>query len=66
MRFGAATFADVARATRGFDERGDSRAQVDVGAGLRIRVPGARGIVRADFATGLRDGARAISVQWQR
>jgi Peptidase_C39 like family len=66
VRLGLATFADAARATRGFDERGDSRAQVDVGAGLRIRVPGARGIVRADFATGLRDGARAISVAWQR
>jgi hypothetical protein len=66
VRAGVAAFGDVARATRGFDEAGDARAQIDVGFGLRLRVPGAKGVVRADIATGLRDGSRAISVGWQR
>jgi outer membrane translocation and assembly module TamA len=65
VRFGAAAFADIARATDGVDGT-DPRTQVDVGLGLRIRVPGTSGTLRADVATGLRDGARAFTVGWQR
>jgi len=63
VRFGWAAFADAARAWRG---TADGAAQVDVGVGLRIRVPGTAGAVRLDVARGVRDGARAISVAWQR
>lgn len=65
MRLGWATFADAARATDRVDGAPPS-AQVDVGVGLRVRVPGAGGVVRVDVATGLRDGARAVTVGWQR
>jgi len=44
----------------------DTRALLDVGVGLRIRVPGTAGVLRADVAHGVRDGARAVSVAWQR
>jgi len=65
VRLGWATFADAARATDRVDGAPPS-AQVDVGVGLRVRVPGAGGVVRVDVATGLRDGARAVTVGWQR
>ncbi len=65
VRFGVAGFADVARATRVFGDE-DPRAQLDVGIGLRLRVPGARGVIRADLAAGVRDGAHAVTVGWQR
>ncbi|HEY2908006.1 MAG TPA: papain-like cysteine protease family protein [Vicinamibacterales bacterium] len=65
VRFGVAAFADAARATRAFGNE-DPRAQLDVGVGLRLRVPGAHGVVRADVAAGVRDGAHAITVGWQR
>ncbi len=65
VRFGVAGFADLAQATRAVDD-GNPGAQLDVGLGLRIRVPGAAGVIRADFAAGVRDGARAVTVGWQR
>ena len=40
-------------------------AQVDVGAGLRVSLPFA-GVLRLDYAHGLRDGADAWSVGWTR
>jgi hypothetical protein len=43
----------------------DERVLLDVGVGLRIRIPGTAGVLRADFAHGVRDGARALSVSWQ-
>ena len=62
-RFGVAAFADVARATRGFDGR-DLPTQIDVGAGLRVRVPGMKRVLRADVAHGIRDGATAFTIGW--
>jgi hypothetical protein len=43
---------------------GSSPLQVDVGAGLRIKIPGTPGVLRADFAHGLRDGANALTFGW--
>jgi hypothetical protein len=62
LRIAPAVFVDAARAT-GVLEGGDRRAQFDAGAGLRIALPGA-GIVRVDFAHGLRDGKSAVSIGW--
>jgi hypothetical protein len=39
--------------------------QVDAGVGLRIKVPGAAGTLRADVGRGLRDGATAFTIGWQ-
>jgi hypothetical protein len=65
VRFGVAAFADAARATRAFGDE-DPRTQLDVGVGLRVRIPGSRGVIRADVAAGVRDGAHAVTIGWQR
>lgn len=53
VRFGWATFVDA------------TPHHVDAGAGLRVKVPGAPGVVRVDLARGLRDGRVALSAAWQ-
>jgi hypothetical protein len=63
-RVGLAGFVDVARATRRAAGNA-SPTHLDVGAGLRLRVPGAAGVLRADIAHGVRDGAHAITFGWQ-
>jgi hypothetical protein len=65
IRFGVAAFTDVARASRRQTPAGDAVTQVDVGGGLRVRIPGAAGVLRADIAHGVRDGADALTVGWQ-
>jgi hypothetical protein len=62
VRLAPALFVDLARASAGLASS-DRRWHSDVGAGLRIAVPGA-GVVRIDLARGLRDGATALSVGW--
>jgi peptidase C39-like protein len=59
---GFAGFVDVARAARRAVE-GDAM-QADVGAGLRLRLPGLDRALRLDVAHGLRDGANALTVGW--
>jgi hypothetical protein len=64
VRYAPAVFVDTARAfhqAAGFD----ARWHVDVGAGVRLNVPGA-GVVRMDLARGLRDGRTTVSVGWTR
>jgi hypothetical protein len=63
VRVGIAGFADVARATRRADAAPPA-AQVDVGAGVRVRIPGAAGLLRVDVAHGIRDGANALTFGW--
>ena len=63
VRVGFAGFADVARASRQAAE-GRTPVQVDLGAGLRIKIPGTPGVLRADVAHGLRDGANALTFGW--
>ena len=61
---GIAGFVDGARATR--RAAGDmSPIQVDVGAGIRLRIPGVAGALRIDGGRGLRDGANALTLGWQ-
>lgn len=64
VRIAPAVFLDVARASRGLTST-DTRTQYDAGAGLRISLLGA-GVLRVDVAHGLRDGATAFSVGWQK
>jgi peptidase C39-like protein len=59
-----AVFVDLARATRGLAST-DQRGHVDAGIGLRIALPG-MGVLRLDLAHGLRDGATAFSVGFER
>jgi hypothetical protein len=62
--FGIAGFVDVARAAR--RAAGDmSPIHVDVGTGIRLRIPGMAGALRIDGAHGLRDSANALTVGWQ-
>jgi hypothetical protein len=37
---------------------------VDLGAGVRIRVPGWQSTLRVDVAHGLRDGRHALTFGW--
>ena len=56
-KLGIALFADQARSH-------PATTNVDVGAGLRIRVSGLDGVLRIDAARGLRDGSNAMSLGW--
>jgi hypothetical protein len=62
-RLGLAGFTDVARASRQVVD-GSTPVQVDIGVGLRIKIPGTPGVLRADVAHGLRDGANALTLGW--
>ena len=62
-RLGLAGFADFARASRGV--AGSSNApHLDIGGGLRIKIPGAEGVLRVDIAHGVRDGTNALTFGW--
>ena len=62
VRLGLAAFADAATASHRLDA-GGTLMHVDVGAGVRLRLPGAgSGMVRADYAVGVRDGQQRVSV----
>jgi Peptidase C39 family len=63
-RIAPAVFVDVARAWRTADGF-DRRAHADIGAGVRVNVPGG-GAFRVDVARGLRDGEMAVSAGWSR
>jgi hypothetical protein len=61
IKLALAGFVDVATAARGIE--GDTRrTHVDVGAGLRVRLPAGGGMLRADYAHGVRDGRNRFSV----
>ena len=59
-----AIFADAARAWQRWDVGAGASWQADGGLGLRVVLPGAAGTLRADVATGLRDGRVAVSAGW--
>ncbi len=62
IRLGIAGFVDAAGSSRGSNVDGTMTSQVDAGAGLRIRLPGIGGLIRADYARGIRDGRNHFSV----
>jgi hypothetical protein len=59
-RVAIAGFTDIARATR--QASVPTPGQVDMGLGVRVRMPGSAGLLRIDVARGMRDGARALTV----
>jgi hypothetical protein len=61
---GGALFVDAARAWRR-PAGGASPVEVDVGAGLRLALPGSAARLRLDVAHGLRDGRNAVSIGWE-
>jgi hypothetical protein len=61
VRLGVAAFMDMAASARGFDSA-RSPMHADVGVGVRLRVPGSDGMIRADYAHGVRDGHDAFTV----
>ena len=63
VRIGIAGFADVARASRQV-VAGQASTQLDLGTGLRLKVPGSDGVLRVDVAHGVRDGRNALTVGW--
>lgn len=63
VHVGLAGFVDVARATRG-TATAPPAMHVDVGGGLRLKIPGMEGVLRIDAAHGVRDGAHALNVGW--
>jgi hypothetical protein len=70
IHLGAAVFADAARVDRQAAEirsgsTAPTRGDIDVGAGLRLALPGLDGVFRLDVGKGLRDGATAFSFVYE-
>lgn len=65
VRMGIAAFADAATASQRLESAMGKPLQVDVGAGLRLRLPGHEGTLRVDYGHGLRDGHDALTLGWQ-
>jgi hypothetical protein len=63
LRVGLGGFVDAAHTSRRAAP-GVESAHIDLGAGLRVKVPGSAGVLRVDVARGLRDGATALTVGW--
>jgi hypothetical protein len=63
VQIGLAGFVDAARASRRATS-GREAIQIDLGAGVRIKVPGSPGMLRIDAAHGARDGRDALTVGW--
>jgi hypothetical protein len=64
ISLGFSGFLDTARTSHRL--AADPRVDADVGVGVRLAIPGQRGLFRVDIAHGLRDGRDAVSVAWQR
>ena len=60
-----AVFGDTARAWHRLGAENPSRLHADVGAGLRLALPGKGGAMRVEVARGLRDKRVAFSARWQ-
>ena len=66
VRLGSAAFVDVARAWDRVDSGTRGSLVIDAGAGIRIRLPGKRAMLRVDYGHGFRDSADALTFGWQR
>ena len=64
VRIRWAAFVDAAR-QGSLLIAGAPKLHIDLGAGVRLTVPGAPGTLRVDVARGLRDGQMALSAGWQ-
>ena len=63
IRVGIAAFGDAAVASRRWSDQRRS-SNVDIGGGIRLKVPAGDRILRIDVAHGLRDGANALTIGW--
>ena len=63
VRVGIAAFADAAAARRGGLE-GRGVSNLDVGGGLRLKLPMRERVLRIDVARGLADGSKALTFGW--
>jgi Peptidase_C39 like family len=63
ISLGIAGFLDTARTSRRLSD--EVALDADAGVGLRVAIPGERGLFRVDIAHGLRDGRQAVSAVWQ-
>jgi predicted double-glycine peptidase len=64
-RIGVAVFADAADAAHRLTSSSGKAFQVDVGAGMRVRLPGTDSAIRLDYAHGVRDrAAQALTIGW--
>lgn len=59
-----AVFGDTARAWHRPGSDGRAATHADVGAGLRVVLPGRGGTLRVDLARGMRDKRMAVSAGW--
>lgn len=59
-----AVFADMATAWLRLRDDGRAPIHTDVGAGIRLALPGSAGTLRADVARGLRDNRVVFSAGW--
>jgi Peptidase C39 family len=64
LKIAPALFVDFGRAAGGLPDSNTS-AQADVGGGLRVSMIG-MGVFRVDVARGVRDGATAVSIGWEK
>ena len=65
VRFAIAGFVDLGRAWKRPPTITGYPFQVDVGLGIRAKIPGGRGWLRLDVGEGVRDGSRAVTLDWQ-
>lgn len=65
VRLSAALFVDSARVLAPLPDVSSRQTFVDLGAGLRVRIPGRRSILRADVATPWSSLRPRLSVGWQ-
>jgi hypothetical protein len=64
LNVGAAVFVDLAHVASTTPDRTLPPAQIDVGAGLRVRFPGTTQTMRVDIGYGLRDRTHALTFGW--
>lgn len=62
VRLGVAAFLDAAQVGDTLRPAIGRRLSVDLGVGVRVRVPGREGVIRLDYARGVRDGANAVTL----
>jgi hypothetical protein len=65
LPIGVALFTDLARADKRLPQAGGDPMQIDAGAGVRIKLPAVEGVLRVDYARGIRDQRQALTVGWQ-
>jgi outer membrane translocation and assembly module TamA len=61
IRAAVAAFVDFGRASPRLSSALGDPFQIDAGLGIRVHLPGTPGMLRIDYARGLRDGRNAVT-----